>query len=327
MKIISLFSGCGGLDLGFKKAGFTVPIAIEFNKTIANNYRLNHTDTFLIEKDIKKVTQNDISDCNIDGCIGGPPCQSWSEAGSLRGINDDRGKLFFEYIRLLKIIQPKFFLIENVKGMLSKIHEQAVNSIIKELENTGYHVYVDLLNAKDFGVAQERQRVFYLGFKKNLNICYKFPQKNDSNKVTLKDVIYDLQFNVVPALSGNKHNPKAINNNEYYVDSYSSMYMSRNRVKSWEEQAYTIQASGRHCQIHPQAPKMVKKNKNSYVFKEGYESLYRRLSVREIARIQGFPDTFQFSYSSLNDAYKMIGNAVPVNLAYEIASSIKQVLM
>ena len=99
--------------------------------------------------------------------------------------------------------------------------------------------------------------------------------------------------------------------------------MSRNRVKSWDEQAYTVQASGRQCQLHPQAPKMVKVDKNLYKFVEGKENLYRRMTIREVARVQGFPDDFKYIYTNINNAYKMIGNAVPVNLAYEIAVAIK----
>jgi DNA (cytosine-5)-methyltransferase 1 len=102
--------------------------------------------------------------------------------------------------------------------------------------------------------------------------------------------------------------------------------MSRNRVKGWDEQAFTVQASGRQCQLHPSAPKMVKVGKDKCEFVKGKESLYRRMSVREIARIQGFPDDFSFSYENVNDAYKMIGNAVPVNLAYEIALALREQL-
>lgn len=102
--------------------------------------------------------------------------------------------------------------------------------------------------------------------------------------------------------------------------------MSRNRVKSWNEQAFTVQASGRQCQLHPQAPKMIKVGKNDCRFVEGKEDLYRRMTIREIARVQGFPDDFKFIYENTNTAYKMIGNAVPVNLAYEIATAIKKYL-
>ena len=102
--------------------------------------------------------------------------------------------------------------------------------------------------------------------------------------------------------------------------------MSRNRVKNWDEQAFTVQASGRQCQLHPQAPKMIKYGHNDCGFVEGEEHLYRRMTVREVARVQGFPDDFKFIYTSVDNAYKMIGNAVPVNLAYEVAVAIKKAL-
>ena len=130
----------------------------------------------------------------------------------------------------------------------------------------------------------------------------------------------------VPAASKNRHNPSAINNNEYFTGAYSPIFMSRNRVKGWDEQAFTVQASGKQCQLHPQAPKMVKHGKNDCRFVEGKESLYRRMTIREIARVQGFPDTFQFLYTETNNAYKMIGNAVPVELAYQMAKQIKKYL-
>lgn len=108
MKVISLFSGCGGLDLGFEKAGFEIPVANEFDKTIWETFKVNHPYTHLIEGDIRNIKETDFPD-KIDGIIGGPPCQSWSEAGALRGINDERGQLFFDYIRILRNKRPKFF--------------------------------------------------------------------------------------------------------------------------------------------------------------------------------------------------------------------------
>ncbi|MGI6077271.1 MAG: DNA cytosine methyltransferase [Fastidiosipilaceae bacterium] len=332
MKIISLFSGCGGLDLGFERAGFEIPVANDFDKTIWSTYKVNHPNTKLIEGDIRQVTKADMEkylNGDIDGIIGGPPCQSWSEAGSLKGIKDERGQLFFDYIRILKEFRPKFFLAENVSGMLANRHSDAVKNILKMFEDAGYNVSLTMVNAKDYGVAQERKRVFYIGFRKDLNIKFDFPEGStvlDDKKITLRDVIWDLQDTAVPAADKNKHNPNAINNNEFFTGAFSPIFMSRNRVKSWDEQAYTVQASGRQCQLHPQAPKMVKVGKNDCRFVEGKESLYRRMTVREIARVQGFPDDFQFIYTDVNNAYKMIGNAVPVNLAYEIAVAIKEVL-
>lgn len=333
MKVISLFSGCGGLDLGFEKAGFHIPVANEFDKTIWNTFKANHPNTHLLEGDIRNIVKEDIEkylDDEVDGIIGGPPCQSWSEAGALRGIDDARGQLFFDYIRVLKDFKPKFFLAENVSGMLANRHSIAVKNIMTLFENAGYDVTMTLVNAKDYGVAQERKRVFYIGFRKDLGILFEFPKGStvdDESKLTLRDVIWDLKESAVPAAEKNRRNPDAINNNEYFTGAFSTIFMSRNRVKQWDEQAFTVQASGRQCQLHPQAPKMVKHSKNDCRFVEGKEDLYRRMTVREVARIQGFPDDFQFIYENVDTGYKMIGNAVPVNLAFEIANEIKNVLL
>ena len=191
MKLLSLFSGAGGLDLGFEKAGFEIVAANEYDKTIWETYEKNHKAK-LIKKDIREIVSNELP--KTDGIIGGPPCQSWSEAGSLRGIDEPRGKLFYEYIRILKDKQPKFFLAENVKGMLSKRNTDAVKDIIKEFEKAGYNVFIKLLNAFDYGVAQDRERVFYVGFRKDLNIDeFEFPNpiKNEKRKYFTKEFVTD----------------------------------------------------------------------------------------------------------------------------------------
>lgn len=332
MNVISLFSGCGGLDLGFERAGFKIPVANEYDKTIWETFKVNHPNTHLIEDDVRQINKKDIEEfCigEVDGIIGGPPCQSWSEAGALKGIEDARGQLFFDYIRILKEIRPKFFLAENVSGMLANRHSEAVQNILSMFSEAGYEVSLTMVNAKDYGVAQERKRVFYIGFRNDLGISFRFPHgstEDDDKKLTLKDIIWDLQYTAVPAGKRNYHNPNAVNNNEYFIGAFSPIFMSRNRVKAWNEQAYTVQASGRQCQLHPQAPKMEKVETNVCKFVEGQEHLYRRMTIREVARIQGFPDSFQFLYDSTDDAYKMIGNAVPVNLAYEIAIAIRKTL-
>lgn len=328
MQVISLFSGCGGLDLGFEKAGFDIPVANEFDKTIWETFKVNHPRTKLIEGDIRNIKECDFPD-DVDGIIGGPPCQSWSEAGSLRGIDDERGQLFYDYIRILRDKHPNFFLAENVSGMLADRHSTAVKNIIQMFEECDYDVSITLVNAKDYGVAQERKRVFYIGFRKDLHIDFKFPEgstKDDNKKITLRDIIWDLQDTAVPAGPKNHRNPDAVNNNEYFTGAYSTIFMSRNRVKDWDEQGFTVQASGRQCQLHPQAPKMIKYGHNDCRFVAGKEQLYRRMTVREVARVQGFPDDFKFIYEMVDTGYKMIGNAVPVNLAYEIAVAIKEVL-
>ena len=324
MRLISLFSGCGGLDLGFERAGFEIPVANEFDVTIWETFRLNHPKTALIKSDVRELSA-EIFPRDIDGIIGGPPCQSWSEAGAGRGIKDSRGQLFFDYIRILQTIKPKFFLAENVSGMLAKRHSSAVNFILEQFKNCGYEVSIHLANAKNYNVAQERKRIFFIGFRRDLNADFKFPAGKNSN-LNLRDVIWDLQFTALPTAPNNQHNPAAENNNEFFTGAFSTIFMSRNRVKSWDEPAFTVQASGRHCQLHPQAPKMEFVSQNVRRFVKGKENLYRRLTIREIARVQGFPDDFKFIYQNADAAYKMIGNAVPVPLAEEIAAAIREYL-
>lgn len=322
MNIVSFFAGAGGLDLGFEKAGFNVVWANEYDKDIWETYEKNHKNTILDRRSIVDIESDEVPEC--DGIIGGPPCQSWSEAGALRGINDKRGQLFFDFIRILEAKQPKFFLAENVSGMLLERHREALKNIKKMFKNAGYRLSFKLLNASDFDVPQDRKRVFFVGIREDLGFAFRFPQPLNK-KVTLEQAIADLKDSVVPAKDGNKTNKEnfKIPNHEYMTGGFSSMFMSRNRVRSWDEQSFTIQAGGRHAPIHPQAPKMKFIEQNLRVFVPGKEDLYRRLSVRECARIQTFPNNFIFHYTNISVGYKMIGNAVPVNLAKHIAISIK----
>lgn len=322
MKLVSLFSGAGGLDLGFEKAGFEIIFANEYDKSISPTYRKNHK-AFLDERDIRKVAETDIPDC--DGIIGGPPCQSWSEAGAQRGINDARGKLFYDYIRILRAKLPKFFVAENVSGMLSQTHRAAVKDILENFADSGYRVDFIVLNAVKYGVPQDRKRVFYVGIRSDFKKQYEFPYNEFSEKKTLYDAIWDLKDNAIPARFGNRTNGSqcAVSNHEYMTGGFSSIYMSRNRVRGWDEPSFTIQAGGRHAPIHPQAPKMEFVKKDVRRFVPGKERLYRRLTVRECARIQTFPDEFEFVYDNIADGYKMVGNAVPVELARKIAFSLK----
>lgn len=327
MELISLFTGAGGLDMGFHKAGFRTVLANEFDKKICPTFRANFRNVDLIEGDIRNLSANLLPD-NVHGIIGGPPCQSWSEGGTLRGIKDERGQLFYEYIRILKFKQPLFFVAENVSGMLAQRHANAVREFLDLFDKAGYNVFLKLLNANDFEVAEDRERVFYVGFRKDLGISsFDFPSPI-LPRMVLKDVIWNLRDSAVPARAQNKTNGSECHvlNHEYFIGSFSPIYMSRNRVRSWDEPAFTVQASGRQCQLHPQAPKMVKVSANRQEFVKGKEDLYRRMSVREVARIQGFPDDYEFIYSDLNYGYKMIGNAVPINLAYHLALSIRKVL-
>jgi DNA (cytosine-5)-methyltransferase 1 len=320
-----LFSGAGGRDKGFEEAGFETIWANEFDKDIWETFEKNFPDTVLDRRSIRKIPSEDIPDC--DGVIGGPPCQSWSEAGALRGIDDKRGQLFYEFIRILKDKRPKFFLAENVSGMLAKRHGNALSNIKELFKESGYTLSFKMLNASNFLVPQDRKRVFFIGIRDDLNLKFEFPE-DFKEKRDLKDAIWDLKDSAMPGKAKNHTNGNncQIPNHEYMIGDYSTMYMSRNRVRDWDEFSYTIQAGGRHAPIHPQAPKMEFVEANKRIFANGKEKLYRRLSLRECARIQTFPDDFVFCYKNLIAGYKMVGNAVPVNLAKVLAKKIMEQL-
>ncbi len=320
MSIVSFFAGAGGLDLGFENAGFNVSWACEYDKNIWETYRFNHKNTFLETRSITVVQPEDLPE-HVTGIIGGPPCQSWSLAGSMRGIDDPRGQLFYDYLRLLNAKQPLFFVAENVPGMLSPTHIQEFLRIVDRFRECGYRVKYRLLNAWDFGVGQDRKRVIIVGYREDLGIEFNFDNLIPVEyKLVLRDVIGDLP-EPLPALEKNNTNGDtgAVPNNEYFIGSFSSIFMSRNRIRTWEEPSFTIQASGRQAPIYPGSDPMEKLEKNKWRFTGDN---YRRLSVRECARIQGFPDDFIFKYTKVDNAYKMIGNAVPVPLAEAIASQI-----
>lgn len=326
MNIISLFSGAGGLDLGFEKAGFKTIWANEYDKEIWETFEKNFPYTILDRRSIRDIPSPDIPEAI--GLIGGPPCQSWSEAGALRGIEDHRGQLFFEFIRVLRDKKPLFFLAENVSGMLASRHSDALENIKNHFIESGYNLSFKLLNAHDYKVPQDRQRVFFVGFRKDLDMTFEFP-KAFPTKRYLKDVIWDLKDNALPAKEKNYTNNDecVLANHEYMTGGFSTIFMSRNRVRNWDEPSFTIQAGGRHAPLHPQAPKMEFVEQNKRIFVKGSEHLYRRLSIRECARIQTFPDTHTFYYDNLTAGYKMVGNAVPPYLGYYLAEAIYKQLM
>ncbi len=318
MRVASFFSGAGGLDLGFSNAGFNIVFANDNWEGCWKTFEKNH-NLQINKKSIVKLSPDEIPE--VIGFIGGPPCQSWSLAGAMRGINDSRGQLFYNYINLIKKKKPLFFLAENVAGILSPTHYSEFIKIIDAFKQIGYNINYKLLDAWNYGVPQERKRVIIVGYHEKIGIKFEFPEQN-SKKLTLKNAISDLP-EPIPAKEYNKANQMlSIPNHEYMTGSFSTIYMSRNRVRSWSEPSFTIQAGGRHAPIHPQAPKMkfIEQNKREFVKEK--EHLYRRLSVRECARIQTFPDDFVFYYNDIADGYKMVGNAVPVKFAEAIAKKI-----
>lgn len=319
--IASLFSGVGGLDLGFVNAGFKLVYANDNWKGCWKTFEENHR-LCIDKRSILDVKSEALPDAT--GIIGGPPCQSWSLAGAMRGVNDPRGKLFYEYLRILRDKRPIFFLAENVAGIVSSAHISEFNKILGEFGKAGYNVEHKLLNAKDFGVPQERKRVFVIGYRKDLNKRFDFSALKKSRQASLKEAIGDLPESL-PAIGKNKPNSSVkAPNQEHITGGFSTIFLSRNRRRSWDKPSFTIQAGGRHAPLHPSSSEMIKLGPDRWGFKGGEAGKTRRLSVRECARIQTFPDDFIFYYDTVDKGYTMIGNAVPVKLAEAIARQIKE---
>jgi DNA (cytosine-5)-methyltransferase 1 len=320
LRVASLFSGAGGLDLGFKRAGMRIVWANEYDKSIWETFESNFPTTELDKRSIVDIDAGDLP--AIDGMIGGPPCQSWSEAGARRGIRDSRGQLFFEYERILAETDPLFFLAENVSGILFPKNRRAFSNILEGFCKLGYNVSFGLLNANDYGVPQDRERVIIVGYRSDTKLHFE-PPTRVTERPTLKDAIWDLRDSAKPARNGSDAEPE-LANHHFLTGGYSTIYMSRNRVRQWHQPSFTIQAGGRHAPLHPQAPVMELVGTDVRQFVRGAEHLYRRLTVRECARVQTFPDDFTFVYRNVNDGYKMVGNAVPVELARRLGRCISK---
>lgn len=331
-KAISLFSGCGGMDLGFEQAGFKIVWANDFDSDAQSVYSLNIGK--IDKRNILDVDEKDIPDGDI--LIAGFPCQPFSNAGSRKGVHDSRGLLYKECLRIIEKKMPKVIVFENVKGLLSTKYIDGRNLadvIVEDLSNmsdVGYHVVYQIVNAADYGVPQNRYRVFFIGIRKDLEKKFIFPTALDKKKLTLRHVlkIPKKALNHIDwALS-----PQALEMISYIPEGGSwkdvpyehlaprfkkirddmKRYHSPNfyRRFSRDEICGTITASAQpeNCGIiHP--------------------TENRRYTVREVARIQTFPDDFKFiteTPKNITAMYKVIGNAVPVNLAYNIGKAIME---
>ena len=299
MKVISLFSGCGGLDFGFQKAGFNIVWANDFDKEAVESYKANIGDN-IIHDSIYNINTDDIP--NADILIGGFPCLGFTVAkGKNRELNCDYNQLFQEYARILDAKQPKYFLVENVTGIKSGkefndfFHNVILESFISS--GIGYRVKYKTILSSDLGVPQNRKRVIILGTRKDIKEEPNFPHKVVTNKLTIKDAIYDLpkEYDLsIPNHIGNKHKVK--------INGYVG-----NRQLDWDKPSPTITGRGSRtggAVIHP------------------HPYRHRRLSVRECARIQSFPDNFIFKGSN-GACYAQIGNAVPPIMSFYLANQFR----
>lgn len=333
LNTISLFSGAGGLDLGLTNAGFNIVFANDILAPAIENYQHNIGE--ISSEDITQIQEDDIPDAHV--LVGGFPCQPFSNAGNRLGVDDERGNLYLDCIRIVKAKRPKVVIFENVRGLLSIKNNDGsmlIDTIVQLLENAaqGYNVSYKLLKASDYGVPQNRYRVLIVGIRKDLNFKYEFPKPLpiDSELLTVghaisnvdglpnQDEIWDFSpqsqrlIPFIPEGGSWKNIPynelpdrmKRIRDN---MSRYHSPNFYRRFSRDEINGTITAAATPEHCGIiHPVED--------------------RRYSVREIARIQSFPDNYEFVGSSIANKYKIIGNAVPPRLAEVVGKSIVQQL-
>jgi len=312
LKVASLFCGCGGTYLGllggflfngkrYSKNNVELVYANDIDdnacKIFEENFKLKPDN-----RDIRKVSSFELP--NFDILTGGFPCQSFSiiaQNPKRLGVKDDRGKLFFEMCRILKEKQPKCFIAENVKGLLSANKGEAFPLIVQKFEQSGYNVFYKLLNAVEYGVPQKRERIFIVGFRKNLNIKFTFPSPRiveESKYVPLKIAL-------------EKTLPR-----KYFFTEKAVHGMLRNRTKMNKGR---VQDIGKPC--NTVGSHLAKVSLNGTDHKEEY----RRFTPREVARIQSFPDSFRL-VSSEPAQYRALGNAIPPVLLWHIARNIIDLL-
>ena len=342
-KIIDLFCGCGGLSLGFEQAGFEVAYAIDMWQAAINTFNHNHSEQVAECRDIHELTKEKLQELKkngeIVGVIGGPPCQGFSKVGT-RDVNDPRNHLYLEYCRVVEEVSPDFFVLENVTGLLTLCKGMFKEDIIKRFSALGYTVEYKEVCAADYGVPQNRHRVFFVGMK---NGRFNFPQKLDS-VVTSRDAISDLlPLNLENGLDASheylcppqneyqrkmRGNLEKVTNHQITVHTQQtidiiSMVPDGGTIydlpdEYWEVRKYRKgferMPSNRPCHTVDTG------HRNYFHYKEN-----RLPTARENARLQSFPDNYVF-LGTKTDQYKEIGNAVPPLLAYHIAKAIKEQL-
>ena len=362
IKTIDLFSGCGGFSCGFEKAGYEIITAVEFDKDIAKSYARNHPKTQVIADDIKNVDNSQVFHANYaDVIIGGPPCQGFSMAGARIRKNgfmeDPRNYLFKHYFNIVKLVRPKAFVIENVKGILTLKNGEIFNEIVKaftdpdNFDGKPYHIHYKLMKAKECGIPQARERVVIIGAQNDFDIEDLFERAKNNilqqtptyfNPVTVWDAISNLPE---PTEDGIVCDIRA--NSEYQTFLKSSDNRTTNHVKtahsrtaidrmsqiridqnylSLNETIHSVH-SGSYGRLNPNGIASTITTRfdtpSGGKFTHPYQN--RTITPREAARIQSFPDDFEF-VGNKTIVCRQIGNAVPPKLAYVIAHMIKELI-
>jgi len=311
VQAVSLFSGCGGSDAGVIAAGFQVAMANDLLPYARDVYLANHPETDYRVEDVSKIESFPAAELLV-GCY---PCQGFSQGGR-RDPSRKINTLYLEFARALRAIKPKAFIVENVSGMVRSNFAHLLEDQFKVFSEAGYCVKAKVLNAVDFGVAQERKRIFIVGVRSDLGVVYKFPEPTHGEmrgaaQITIRDAIGDLPEWPI---------------GEFYDYDFHWYYMSRDRRRDWNQPSKTIVANPRHMPLHPMSPPMVRLEQDKWTF--AHEGRVRRFSYREAARLQGFSRNFTFpdtAYGSLNMRYTVAGNAVPPPLFEAVARALPDV--
>ncbi len=299
MKVVSLFSGAGGLDFGFIKAGHEIVWANDLCKDAVETYQKN-IGNHIVCKDICLVESENIPDCDV--VIGGFPCQGFSVANTKRNAADERNKLYKQLLRIIEAKSPKFFLAENVKGITSLAKGQVLRMILNDFSEAGYVVQTKVLNAADYGVPQLRQRVFIIGVRNDINYNFNYP--SPTHNVDGTDGM-KRWVSVGSALEGfpDPDKPNGVPNHEYSKYKLKFNGYIGHRTIDPKMPAPTVTARG---------------DNNGGVVVLHHPNNQRRMSCRELATVQSFPKDYIF-YGNRSSIYRQIGNAVPPLLAYAVA--------
>lgn len=362
--VVDLFSGCGGMSLGFKWGGFNSILAADIDENAMNTYLHNFPAVPFINKDLANVNRGEFDEliCNneVDLVIGGPPCQGFSLANKKRNkVKDDpRNKLFYEFVKVVEWYKPKSFVMENVKGLLSMQGGKVIKTIMESFYDAGYNAEYKILKASNYGTPQVRERVFVIGYRKDLNIEPKFPEKNIDYDVSVNDAISDLPLvNSGEGKDNIKYTRKAKSEYQEFMRLNSSLVKNHiamrhtprlierfKAIKNGQSLVDVWDTHGAVTRGDPAKKSNVKFSQNNYrvfgnkpspTIAASFQSnfihpkLDRNFTAREGARLQSFPDNFEFkgmrtkmSWEKGLSQYQQIGNAVPPLMAKAIAEVI-----
>ena len=351
MKAIDLFCGCGGIGLGLRNAGFEVVYAVDINTDAVKTYRANLKDALVECGDVTRIdpltVKQKVGNQKIDLIVAGTPCQGFSMSGK-RNPNDPRNRLFRQLLKFVDAFQPTVFVMENVSGLLNMKQGRTFEQIMKSFRHTGYHMHYDVLSASDFGVPQNRKRVFVIGTRENIPKIRLFPKGKKMKNVSVEEAISDLAFLGINEKAGayetkpntpyqkkmrgcNKklHNHESPNHSNRIQNRFANIPPGMRGRDALEESATSKRDFYR---MHPSNPsRTITTLPEDHV----HYKLNRIPTVRELARIQSFPDDFVFLGPRTTGGkqrikscpqYTQVGNAVPPMLAESVFRNIKRIL-